>query len=188
VEALDNAAERSVTRFNPGDAGEFGRARGDYKRALVLEKAATAAGESPARGYISPAQLASAAKSIYGRRAFERGQTPFSDLGQAGAAVLKAIPDSGTSQRMRIDHAISAITGAATGALGFHLGGVAHIADSAIGGLILGERLGHFADAPIRAVKRSESICSVCLMTADFFSEFRSRAVTTPRLASASSA
>jgi hypothetical protein len=69
--------------------------------------------------------------------------------------VLKPLPDSGTSQRLRIDQAISAITGAGAGALGFHLGGPAHIADSAIGGLLLGERLGHFADAPVRAVMRA---------------------------------
>ena len=51
---------------------------------------------------------------------------------KAGAAVLRALPDGGTSQRVRIDDAISALTGAATGALGFHLGGTTHFADSAM--------------------------------------------------------
>jgi hypothetical protein len=155
VDVLDNATERSIARTNPADAGAFPRARADYKKALVLEKAATSAGESAARGYITPAQLERAAKSVYGARAYETGKTPFSELGNAGAAVLKPLPDSGTSQRLRIDQAISAITGAGAGALGFHFGGAAHIADSAIGGLLLGERLGHFADAPVRALMRA---------------------------------
>jgi hypothetical protein len=155
IEHLDDAMARSVATHNPADAGEWRRARDDYKRALVLERVATAAGESSARGYITPAQLERAAKAIYGARNYETGNTPFSRLGNAGAAVLKALPDSGTSQRVRIDHAISAITGAAAGGLGFHLGGAAHVADSAIGGLLLGERLGHFADAPVRAALRA---------------------------------
>jgi hypothetical protein len=152
---LDNGMERSIAYFNPSDAGAWKTARNDYKRALVLEKAATAAGESTARGYVTPAQLERAAKGVYGARAYETGKTPFSELGNAGAAVLRALPDSGTSQRVRIDHAISALTGAGAGALGFHLGGAAHVADSAIGGLLLGERLGHFADAPVRAALRA---------------------------------
>lgn len=156
VDSLDNAMERSVQRTNPADAGEWGRARGDYKRALVLEKAATAAGESTARGYITPAQLASAAKSVYGKRSYERGHDSFSDLANAGAAVLKALPDSGTAHRNWANHAIGAASGLAGGALGFHLGGGAKEAgESAIAGLLLGEKFEHLFEPATRAAARA---------------------------------
>jgi hypothetical protein len=156
VDVLDTGMERSIARTNPADAGEFGRAREDYKKALVLEKAATAAGESSARGYITPAQLERAAKGVYGARAYERGQTPFSQLGNAGAAVLKALPDSGTAHRAWANHAIGALSGAAGGALGFQFGGGAKEAgEAAIAGLLLGEKFEHILEPGTRAAARA---------------------------------
>jgi hypothetical protein len=90
VDVLDSGMERSIAQANPADAGAFPKARADYRKALVLEKAATSAGESAARGYITPAQLERAAKSVYGARQYETGRTPFSELGNAGGAQALA--------------------------------------------------------------------------------------------------
>jgi hypothetical protein len=139
TEALDNAMERSIRRTNPDLAGQWQAARTDYKRALVLERAATAAGESPARGIITPAQLASAAKAIYGKRAYERGHDNFSDLANAGAAVLKALPDSGTAGHAVAKALFKVPAHLIGGGGGFLAGTHSGIGEGAIGGLLIGE-------------------------------------------------
>jgi hypothetical protein len=136
---MDSAMEASIGRNNPNDLGAFQQARGGYKRALVVEKAASMAGPGIAQGDISPAQLASASKAVYGTRAYERGYDPFSDLSQPGVAILKQLPDSGTSQRARINGLIRA-GGAGVGALlGNHFGGAT---EGGVLGLLLGESVG----------------------------------------------
>ena len=127
VNQLDNAMERSITRANPQDAGAFREARDAYKKYLTLDRAASAAGTSAARGYVSPAQLESAAKAIYGKNQYERGLTPFSKLGNAGAAVIKTLPTSGTSERTWVNNLFSGLSHVAAGGggalAGRHIGG-----------------------------------------------------------------
>lgn len=139
IDHLDDAMERSIARTNPRDAGEFGRARGDYKRALVLERIATAAGQAPARGIVTPAQTERAAKAVYGARAYERGQTPFSEIGNAGTAVLKTLPDSGTSQRAWLNNLFSVPAHAIAAGGGFLAGRHAISDEGGVVGLLLGE-------------------------------------------------
>ncbi len=150
VEHLDDAMERSIAANNPNDAGAWSQARRDYRNLLVIEKARGAAGEGAASGVISPAQLASAAKSVYGKRAYQRGYDDFSNLAEPGVGVLSPLPDSGTSQRSRINQLI----GAGSAGLGSLLGGAAggSIIGSATGsgeGGVLGLLLGHEALGPI---------------------------------------
>jgi hypothetical protein len=127
VDQLDRAMERSIARTNPTDAGAFREARNDYKKYLVLDRAASAAGAGSARGYISPAQLESAAKAIYGKNQYERGLTPFSRLGNAGAAVIKTLPTSGTSERTWVNNLFGGlghvIAGGGGALAGRHAGG-----------------------------------------------------------------
>lgn len=139
---LDDAMERSIGRNNPNDLGAFQQARGDYRRALVIEKAAGMAGPGIAQGEISPAQLASASKAVYGKRAYERGYDPFSTLSQPGVAVLKQLPDSGTSQRNRINSVIRAGGAGIGAAIGGHMGGVGGAGEGGVLGLLLGESVG----------------------------------------------
>lgn len=151
---LDDAMERSIARTNPQDLGAFGQARRDYRNILVLERAATSAGEGAARGYISPAQLASAAKQVYGRRSYMRGVDDFSDLAQSGVSVMKPLPDSGTSQRARVDQYIGhAVRGA--GGLGGMLLGGGHAVEGGVGGLLAGEALTPFLEPVVRGAMRS---------------------------------
>jgi hypothetical protein len=117
VNALDSSFERGLPANSP-DKGALPAANQNYRNALVLERAATAAGTQPAKGAITPANLASAAKAIYGKRSYIRGQDPFSDLSQPAVASLSPLPDSGTSQRNKINAAI-ALGG---GALGYGYG------------------------------------------------------------------
>lgn len=97
-EALDSAMERSIQTTNPGDAGAWQQARNQYRNLLVIEKAATGAGENAAAGIISPSALRNATVN-QGRRAYARGQGDFADLARAGEGVMKPLPDSGTAGR-----------------------------------------------------------------------------------------
>jgi hypothetical protein len=140
VENLDDAMERSIAATNPNDSGAWGQARRDYRNLLVIEKARGAAGEGAAQGLISPAQLASAAKSVYGKRAYQRGYDDFSNLAEPGVGVMTPLPDSGTSQRTRINdliHGATAFGGAGIGAgIGSMSGGGAN--EGGVLGLLLG--------------------------------------------------
>ena len=113
--ALDDAMQRGLTQIgNTGDAQAWRQARGDYKNLLVLERAAGGTSETAAQGFITPAALAIADKAINGRRNFVRGNTPFADLAQAGNAVMKPLPQSGTAPRAAA-HLLPAILGGALG-------------------------------------------------------------------------
>jgi hypothetical protein len=142
IDSLDNAMERSIARTNPADAGEWGRARDAYKRALVLEHAASAAGQSPARGYITPAQLERASKAVYGTRAHEVGHSPFSELSNSGAQVLGAMPDSGTAHRAWVNNLFSFPAKVAAGAAGYFGGKATGLPEGGIAGLISAEMFG----------------------------------------------
>lgn len=132
--ALDGAMERSIARTNPSDLGGWREARRQYKNMLVIEKAATGAGENAAQGLISPSQLRNATVQ-QGRRSYARGQGDFADLARAGEAVMKPLPQSGTEPRALVA-AIPAMIGGGLGA-----------ATAGPAGAGLGAVFGHLAGA-----------------------------------------
>lgn len=139
--ALDNAMERTLLRTNnQQDMQVLRNARREYRNLLVLEKAATGAGSNAAEGLISPSQLRNAVVQ-QSRRAYGRGQGDFAELARAGEALLKPLPNSGTSPRanaMNILQTIGAIAGGGAGAVGgpggAALGAMAGLAAPAIAG------------------------------------------------------
>jgi hypothetical protein len=131
-DALDSAMERSITRSNPQDAGAWREARRQYRNMLVIEDAATGAGENAALGLISPASLKNATKR-QGKRAYARGQGEFSELARSGEAIMKPLPQSGTAPRLAAQGLMSGVGalagGTATGtAEGGALGAIAGLA------------------------------------------------------------
>lgn len=114
---LDDAVERGLPQ---NLQGEWRNARQLYRNLLVVSRAAGAAGENAANGLISPAQLATAAKTVQGRRNFERGKGDLGNLARAGEAVMKPMPQSGTAPRlmaMQIGTQVGqAVAGGAAGA------------------------------------------------------------------------
>lgn len=118
-ETLDDAMERSIATSNPADAGAWREVRNQYRNILVLEKAATGAGENAALGLISPSQLRNATVTGQGRRNYARGQGDFAELSRAGEALMKPMPQSGTAPRLRAQNlgaGITSILGAGAGA------------------------------------------------------------------------
>lgn len=116
--SLDDAMERSmIANGRASDAEAWKTARNEYRNMLVLEKAATSAGENAAEGLISPSALRGAVVN-QNRRAYARGQGDYADLARAGAGVLGDLPQSGTAPResMReIFQIISPLLGAEAG-------------------------------------------------------------------------
>lgn len=100
-EILDDGMERSIAKNNPADAGAWKDVRRDYRNMLVLERAATGAGENTAMGLISPSHLRNAAVN-QSRRGYARGQGDFADLARAGEAIMKPLPNSGTPGRTAV--------------------------------------------------------------------------------------
>lgn len=150
---LDDAMERSIATANPADAGAWREARNQYRNMLVIEKAATGAGESAAMGIISPSQLRNATVQ-QGRRAYARGQGDFADLTRAGEATMKPLPQSGTAPRLKAQNlgtGLLTMLGAGTGA--FATGGTPlGAALGAAGGAILPPVLGRtLLSRPARA-------------------------------------
>ncbi|XNY05204.1 hypothetical protein ACMFL9_12035 (plasmid) [Sinorhizobium meliloti] len=117
--SLDDAMERSIAQANPNDLGAWREARNQYRNMLVIEQAATGAGEGAAQGLISPSQLRSATVTKQGRRNYARGRGDFAELARAGEGVMKALPQSGTAPRIRaqnIGAGVTSILGAGGGA------------------------------------------------------------------------
>jgi hypothetical protein len=117
-ESLDDAMQRSIAQNNPRDLGGWQQARRQYRNMLVIEKAATGAGENAALGLISPSQLRNATVQ-QGRRAYARGQGDFAELARAGEALMKPMPQSGTAPRLaarNLGTMIPAILGGGAGA------------------------------------------------------------------------
>lgn len=142
--SLDNAMERSLVKTNSPDVGAWKNTRRQYRNMLVLEQAASGAGENAAQGIISPAQLKNAAMQKQGKRGYVRGQGDFADLARAGEAIMKPLPQSGTAPRtaMRnITAALPTIVGAGAGmatGIGPVFGGLLGAATpSALGRLLL---------------------------------------------------
>lgn len=118
--ALDDAMERSIARTNPADLGAFREARRQYRNMLVIERAATGAGETAASDIITPAQLRAATVALQGRRGYARGQGEFSDLARSGVRVMSPLPQSGKAGRtaarnLGVGILGAGIAGAATG-------------------------------------------------------------------------
>lgn len=127
-DVLDDTMERSIAKNNPGDAGAWREARRQYKNMLVIEKAATGAGENAAMGIISPSHLRNAAVG-QSRRGYARGKGDFAELARAGEAIMKPLPNSGTPGRTAVralGTSIPALLGAGGGAtVGGPIGAVA---------------------------------------------------------------
>lgn len=142
--ALDDAMERSLFRSgNSADMQLLRTARNEYRNMMVLEKAATGAGSGAAEGLISPSQLRNAVVQ-QSRRAYGRGQGDFAELARAGEAMLKPLPQSGTSPRHNVTHMLQTIgaivgggAGAAGGPGGAAMGAVAGLAAPAVAGRAL---------------------------------------------------
>lgn len=128
-EALDNTVRVALQ----GPARQAWQdARRQYRNLLVIEKARSGSGQNAALGLLSPSAVKNAVAQ-QGKRAYVRGQGDYAKLANAGEAILKALPNSGTAQRqlyMSLPGAIGAGVGGiygedATGAgLGF-VGGLA---------------------------------------------------------------
>jgi hypothetical protein len=139
--ALDNAMELTLLRTgNQQDMQVLRNARREYRNLLVLERAATGAGSGAAEGLISPSALRNAVVN-QSRRAYGRGQGDFADLARAGEALLKPLPQSGTSPRHNITHLLQTIgaivgggAGAAGGPSGAAMGALAGLAAPAVVG------------------------------------------------------
>lgn len=123
-ESLDDAMERSIATRNPSDLGAWREARNQYRNMLVLERAATGAGEYAAQGIISPSALRNATVAKQGRRAYARGKGDFADLARAGEGVMKALPNSGTAGRLNAQNLGATVTSAIGGIAGTSVGGV----------------------------------------------------------------
>lgn len=115
--SLDDAMERSIATANPADAGAWREARRQYRNMVVVEKAATGAGEAAARGLISPSALRGATVE-QGRRSYARGKGEFAGLARAGEAVMKPLPNSGTAGRLNAQNlgiGLAGLAGAGAG-------------------------------------------------------------------------
>lgn len=113
--ALDDAAERTLAATDPQMLGEWRQLRSDYRNFLVLDRAASAAGEQAASGIITPAQLAGAVRAVQGRRAYGQGTTELAELARAGVGVMSSLPQSGTAARLAA-RGLPAAIGAGVGA------------------------------------------------------------------------
>lgn len=96
---LDDSVERYLAQAKPDELGAWKDIRRQYKNFIVLEKAASAAGEDAALGIISPARLRSAAAQ-QSTRGYVRGQGDFAELARNGVAAMTPLPNSGTASRM----------------------------------------------------------------------------------------
>ena len=142
--SLDDAMERSLFQTgNSADMQLLRNARNQYRNMIVLEKAATGAGSNAAEGLISPSQLRNAVVQ-QSRRAYGRGQGDFAELARAGEALLKPLPQSGTSPRQNVTSLLNTVgaivgggAGAAGGPAGAAAGALAGLAAPAVAGRAL---------------------------------------------------
>lgn len=128
--ALDDAMERTIAKYNPSDLDAWRKVRRQYANMLVIEKAATGAGEQAASGIITPARLRAAAIQ-QNRRAFARGRNEFTDLANAGVQTMTPMPQSGTAPRLAaravasLPAALGAVIGSPGGFIGAGVGAAA---------------------------------------------------------------
>jgi hypothetical protein len=144
-ESLDDLMERNIATANPADIGAWREARQQYRNLLVVERAATGAGENAALGLVSPAALRQATLGVQGRRNYARGNGDFADLARSGTATMLPMPQSGTGPRalaQGLPAALGATIGATLGgASGAGAGALAGAATSAASPALLGRLL-----------------------------------------------
>lgn len=144
INAMDDGMERAIRITNPSDVGAFKEARNLWKNLLVVERAATGAGEAARLGIISPKQLRSAAMNVSGRKNFARGKGDFAELARAGEATMVKMQQSGTTPRFdaMLPFGISGTAGTVLGATLFPanpvLGGIAGASLGAAAPKVLG--------------------------------------------------
>lgn len=97
--ALDGAMERSMVAAASPDLGAWQQVRSDYHNFMILQNAASGAGENAAMGLISPAMLKQAV-TRQNKGGYVRGQGDFAELARAGVAGLTPLPNSGTAARL----------------------------------------------------------------------------------------
>ena len=139
--ALDDSVERYLSTSSPDDIPAWQDVRNQYRNFLVIEKAASGAGENTALGLLSPAQLRSAV-SQQNRRGYIRGQGDFADLARNGVAAMTPLPNSGTSVRSAAQNLVSSAPTIAGTVLGGAAGGgnpFAAIAGGAAGAAVPGQ-------------------------------------------------
>lgn len=99
INSLDDAFERSqMVAGNKAAVDAIKEARKQYRNLLVVERAATGAGEDAASGLLSPRQMRQALTG-QSRRDYSRGRGEFSELVHAANEALTPLPNSGTAQR-----------------------------------------------------------------------------------------
>lgn len=139
--SLDDAVERYLAVAAPDDIPAWKDVRNQYRNFLVIEKAASGAGENTALGLISPAQLRSAAAQ-QSKRGYVRGQGDFSELARNGVAAMTPLPNSGTATRSAAQNLFASAPTIAGTVLGGAAGGgnpMAAIAGGVAGAAIPGQ-------------------------------------------------
>lgn len=132
--ALDDVMERSIQSASPDDMAAWKEARTQWRNLLVLERAATGAGEDAAMGLISPAKLREATIAVQGRRNYARGLGDFDELARSGEAIMRPLPQSGTAPRTAVRNVVSSVPTL----LGAGVGGASGDAMGAIIGAMAG--------------------------------------------------
>lgn len=122
--SLDDAMERNLAATNSPDLGAWQNVRNQYRNLIVLERAASAAGKNTAEGIVQPSQLRNATVNAHGRRNYVRGEGDYAELGRAGEATMKPLPNSGTAGRQQAQRLGAGASAAAGAALGGHFGGL----------------------------------------------------------------
>jgi len=148
---LDDGAEaylRSIGRSirQSGLVDDFRKARREYRNLIVVTDAISGAGEKTALGFISPAQLRSAAQRMEGKQQFARGRGDFTKLAKAGTAIMSPLPQSGTAPRAAVASGLAAIGGTFAGAPG----ALSSIAAPAIAGNVL-------MSSPVQSILRNQA-------------------------------
>jgi hypothetical protein len=136
--ALDNGMTRSIA---PEDAAAWGDARQKWGNLKDLEKAAGAAGENAAQGYISPAQLKAAVSAGNKRGAYARGQGDLAELARAGVGTMTPLPNSGSPGRANAQHFAQLLGGVGGAFAGGGEGALAGLAAATAGPAVLGRAL-----------------------------------------------
>jgi hypothetical protein len=134
--SLDDAMERTLQAKGSHDLVAWKQARKEYRNILVLERAATSAGENAAQGLISPAQLRNATVSKQGRRNYGRGKGDFADLARAGEATMKPLPQSGTAPRTAVRNLGASVPSVIGAALGSPMGIAGSLAGAVAGAAV----------------------------------------------------
>lgn len=135
-DALDNGMRRSIS---PADQVAWDTARQRWGNWRTIENAAKKT-DAAGNVLITPTDLQNAA-SVRNRGQFARGQGDYAGLAQAGAPVLKTLPQSGTNPRNVVATVASGIGGAIGAALGGPGGAGAGIAGGVVAPALIGRAL-----------------------------------------------